>query len=163
MLSFAQKRRQQAALCRAIYERNLETVGRILLEGLDPNFIRRGFSPLCRAVWRGDRPMVDFLISRGACIALPGNIRFLYGAAMHGDHDLIDRALAAGHDIHLRPRLTPTPLEAAAFANHTETIRYLWARGSTAADFDSERCRWSLLRPQTVDALLEIGVPVPEP
>jgi ankyrin repeat protein len=167
MFSFIRKRLKQAALFRAIYERDVERILELVRSGLDLNFVMHGSSPLSRAVWRledwkvPDRRVVDLLLEHGALPGKPGNDTLLTAAARVGDHQLIDLALAAGQDIHRVFRGTPTPLQVAAFKNRPDTIRYLAARGATKEDFGF-RCRWTSINPSTITALLDLGVPVPD-
>ena len=168
MLAFIRNHLKRVALCRAIAERNLLQVQELIGRGLDLNFVVKGSSPLCRAVWRledwktPDRRIVDFLLTHGASAGKPGNDSLLVGAARIGDHGLIDLALDAGHDIHFRPRHTPTPLQVAAFRNKPDTMRYLIAKGASKEDFDVEKCSWTSINPETISVLLELGVKVPD-
>jgi ankyrin repeat protein len=159
--AIVRKRRKRWALCKAIYTRNLEQVRALLDDGLEVNFARGGFSPLVSAVATEDRRIVDLLIQRGASLAGPGNDSFLVAAARNGDHELIDLAIAAGKDVHFRPAASPSPLQAAAFRNKSETMKYLIARGATKEDFDV-RCRWTFIHTATINVLLELGVNVPD-
>jgi len=140
----------------------MDQVKALLDEGLDVNFTRSGFSPLCQALVTGNRAVMDLLIAHGASLSAPGSEHFLSLAAGRGDHELIDLALAAGHDIHFRATSTAaTPLEAAAHVNRHETMKYLIARGAAREDFRL-KCRWFGLHRATINVLLELGVDVPQ-
>jgi ankyrin repeat protein len=162
------KRRQQLALCQAIYHGNLKRVQEIVDGGLDLNFERDGVSPLCRAVsgineWTPDaRKIIDYLMAHGASPRSPGNDFLLSIAARVGESDFIDLALAAGHDIHSKFENSTTPLQSAAFRNKAETMKYLIERGATKEDFDLTRCSWARISAPTILVLLDLGVDVPE-
>ncbi len=85
----------------------------------------------------------------------------LQGSVEGGLDQLVDVALAGGQDLHFRPASSPTPLQAAAFKNRTETMKHLIAKGATKADFDVKKCRWTSIRCETIRVLLELGVDVP--
>src|SRR5881394_1853698 len=140
MLSLFTKWRKRTALCRAISECSFQRVQALVENGLDVNFVMHGSSPLSQAVWRlyrsidcrqpADRKIVDILIAHGASARMPGNDSLLIAAALMGDHQLVDVALAGGQDLHFRPASSPTPLQAAAFKNRTETMKHLIAKGA---------------------------------
>ena len=161
------KRRQQLALCHAIYHGGFEQIRKLVEDGLDLDFVRDGFSPLSVAVssidnWRPDgRKIVDYLIEHGASPRNSGNDGLLSIAARVGEHDLIDLALAAGHDIHFCRKQCTTPLQSAAFRNKAETMKYLIEKGSAKEDFDVTRCSWARLNAATITVLLDLGVDVP--
>src|SRR5437879_4535914 len=79
MLSLFRKRAKQAKFSKAISEGNAQRIKELLDDGLDPNFVMRGSSPLCIAVWQfedwklPDRSIVDLLIAHRASPIGPGN------------------------------------------------------------------------------------------
>ncbi len=107
------------------------------------------------------RKIFDYIMAHGASPGNPGNDYLLSSAARLGEHEIIDLALAAGHDIHFRPRQGTTPLQSAAFRNKPETMKYLIARGAVREDFDVTRCSWVRLNAATINVLLDSGVEVP--
>ena len=167
MFAFLRLRRQRKALVEAIYKCDLPRIQKLVEAGLDLKFAMDGYSPLTKAVWRIDewtpnaRKVVDYLLAHGASARDAGNESLLHGAAIAGDHELIDLALAAGHDIHQRLKRGHTPFQSAAFRNRTETIKYLIEKGAGKADFDLKGVRWYAIQAPTIQVLLEIGVDVP--
>ena len=166
MFGYIRTRFQQHDLLEAIRKRNLKRIRRLVAEGLDLNFRRQGFSPLSRAVSGmkspEDRAVVDLLISLGASLSGPGNEYLLVMAARQGDHELIDLSLAAGHNIHSRPKNSNSALQVAAHRNKPETMKYLIERGANKEDFELDYCRWYAVRNEVIRILLELGVDVPK-
>jgi hypothetical protein len=165
MFSLIRKCRRQRALFEAIDRRDLHQIQQLVAEGLDLNFVRQSYSPLFWAVCRMDSPqdrgIVNYLLSQGASPRAAGNEYLLGRAARTGDHETIDLALDAGHDIHCRPKHSSTALQGAAHKNKPDTMRYLIQRGATKEDFDVGRCRWYAIRNEVIRILLELGVNVP--
>jgi ankyrin repeat protein len=173
MIALLKKWKKRMALCRAIRECSFQRVEALLNNGLDVNFVMGGSSPLSQAAWKlygsidcrssadTERKVLDVLIAFGASANMPGNDSLLIAAALMGDHQLIDVALNGGQDLHFRPPSTPTPLQAAAFKNRTETMKYLISKGATKEDFNVQKCRWTSIHSETIRILLELGVDVP--
>jgi hypothetical protein len=134
----------------------------LVAEGLDLNFVRRGISPLVQAIATENRSIVGYLLSHGAVLTARGNEHFLVAAAQSGSHDLLALGIAAGHDLHFRHARSTTPMEAAAFRNLTGTMKFLIAQGATKEDFDDRCCRWTSIRAETIQVLLDLGVSVPD-
>ena len=161
MLSLIRERRLQSALCQAVLDCDFDRIQETVSQGICLNFTRWGSSPLCKAVWKANKRIVDFLLAHGADPGAPGNGPLLAAAARAGDIDLVNLVLAAGHDLHFRPPKLPTPLEIAALHNRSEMVTYLLARGATKEDFDGRRCSWVRIHSVTIRILAGIGIPVP--
>jgi len=165
-MEFVCKWRRRKAFFEAIDARDFQKMQQLLAEGFDVNCVRKYYSPLFWAVCRMDSPrdrgVVDFLIAHGASPRGPGNEFLLGVAARKGDHCAIDLALAAGHDIHARPKNSNTALQGAAHRGKPETMRYLIERGATKEDFDVRRCNWYPIKSEVIRILLELGVDVPQ-
>src|SRR5919106_2192037 len=104
------RQRKRTALMDAIRKGDLNSVKRIADSKFNLNFnyswqfMRLG-SPLSHAFCRNDRSIADILIARGASVSpkSPGNEALLTNAVRAGNFELVELALAAGHDIHFKP------------------------------------------------------------
>jgi hypothetical protein len=149
----------------AIREGDLQRVKQIVDDGFNLNFnygyqFMRFGSPLSWA-FRQSREIADFLIAHGASVSpkSPGNEALLV-SAVRGNHlELIDRALAAGHNIHFQSRRYSAPLAQAVRTQSLETARHLISRGAVKEDIRG--CRWHTLRSQTILFLRDLGIEVP--
>lgn len=104
------RQKKRAALMAAIRKNDLDDVKRIVDSNLNLNYnyvwqLMPLGSPLSHAVGRSDRSIADFLIARGASLSpkSPGNEALLTNAVGSQNSELVDLALAAGHDIHFKP------------------------------------------------------------
>jgi hypothetical protein len=162
------RQKKRAALMKAIRERDFENVERIAASKLNLNFnyswqfMRLG-SPLSHAFLTGDRQIVDTLIARGASIspASPGNDALL-SAAVHGrNFELIDLALAGGHNIHFKAPRHSKPLATAVHRSSVPMARFLISRGANEDDITLGDCRWHAMRSEMILLVRELGIAVP--
>ena len=142
---------KREALRGAIQKRNLEKVKRLAASGMNLNFTYTGYfgigigSPLSLTFTINDRSFDDVLIWYGASISPKsiGNRGLLTSAVAGGNFELIDLALASGHDIHLRPfPKSSTPLARAIHRQSLPMARFLISRGAGKEDLTTGDCRW---------------------
>src|SRR5439155_6689396 len=153
----------------AIHTGDLEKVKRIADSKLNLNFnhtwqfMRLG-SPVSHAFCRKDRAIADILIARGATVSpkSPGNEALLTNAVRGGNLELMELALAAGHDIHFKPKGHSKPLARAIHHNWVPLARFLVSRGANSEDLCLDDCRWHAMRGETILLVRELGIEVPQ-
>lgn len=154
--------RQKNQVLYSINEGDLESVIDLIKEDLPPNSTIKGFSLLTLAIWYGRFEIFNFLIEIGASITKPGNDHFVCAAVKWGRTDLVEMALNAGHNIHLKHKDTPTALQQAAYNNNFSMMKYLIERGANKDDIDLRQFSWVRIHPDTKLILRNIGVEVPD-
>ncbi|HXI72466.1 MAG TPA: ankyrin repeat domain-containing protein [Verrucomicrobiae bacterium] len=163
------RQKKRAALMDAIRKGDLTNVRCLTDTGMNLNFnynwqfMRLG-SPLVWAFSRNDRLIADFLIERGASTSpkSPGNAALLSSAVHGGNFDLVDLALAAGHDIHFKPDERSKPLASAIHHRAIPMARYLVSKGASIADLQIGDCRWHAMNSETIIFVHELGMEVPQ-
>ncbi len=103
-------------------------------EALEANLpLAHKVTPLVAASARGDRPMVELLLARGARPDGPGghysNESALWTAALHGHADIVELLLAAGADPNLPNNVGHTPVHVAALHGHEHVLGLLVGGG----------------------------------
>lgn len=155
----------------AIRKNNLREVKLIVDSNLNLNFdytwpFMRTGSPLSYAFAfaRFDRSIVDLLIARGASLSpkSPGNQALLTNGVRSLNTELVDLALAAGHDIHFKPPKHSVPLARAIHHQWIPMARFLVSRGAGKEDIGPGDCRWHAMQGATILFVRELGIEVPE-
>jgi hypothetical protein len=153
----------------AIRKSDLDSVKRIADSKLNLNFnyrwqfMRLG-SPLSHAFCRKDRSVADALIERGASLSpkFPGNEALLTNAVRGGNFQLVELALAAGHDIHFKPEKHSKPLASAIHHQSISMARFLISKGADKEDLSAGDCRWHAMNAESILFVHELGVDVPK-
>ena len=163
------RQRRRTALLDAIREGDLNSVKRIADSKLNLNFnytwqfMRLG-SPLSHAFCRNDRSIADILIARGASLSpkSAGNQALLTNAVRGGNFELVELALAAGHDVHFQPCKHSKPLARAIHHQSIPMARFLVSKGASTEDISAGDCRWHAMRRETILFVHELGIEVPQ-
>jgi len=162
------RQRKRSALMDAIRKGDLDTIKRIADSKLNLNvnytwqFMRLG-SPLSHAFCQKDRSVADILIARGASLSpkSPGNGALLTNAVRGGNFELVEMAVAAGHDIHFSSPKYPTPLAQALQHQAIPLARFLISKGASKEDLTRFSCRWFAMRAETIFFVRDLGIEVP--
>ena len=123
--------------CGAVTAGNMELVVDLLDD--DPKLIntpdRDGWSPLHWAVSTHDKPMVVFLLSKGADVnaKTPKGSTPLHRAALEGFTDLADLLIVKGAQVNAADGEGMTPLHWAAYEGKKDTVVLLLAKGADAS------------------------------
>jgi ankyrin repeat protein len=126
------------ALFKACTDGALYVAKNLVDAGADVNLkTTQGFTPLFVAVQEKHKPVVEYLLSKGANIDEKngdGEFTALYKACFDGSFDIVSVLVDAGADASLKSS-GKTPLEIAIENNHKEVVEYLrpWA-GFTQSD-----------------------------
>ena len=162
------RHRKRAALIDAIRKGDLDSIKRIADSKFNLNFnfawqFMRFGSPLSHAFCQQDRSVADVLITRGADVSpkSPGNEALLTNAVRGGNFELVELALATGHDIHFAPRKYSKPLATAIHHNSIQMARFLISKGAGKEDLTLGDCRWHAMRGETILLVRELGIEVP--
>jgi len=170
-LRFSPRRKRRRALIDAIERGDLTATKEVVARGLLLNFNYWSElswssigSPLSLAFAKRERSLADFLIANGASLSpkSPGNEALLTNAVRGGNFELADLALAAGHDIHFKPRNHSKPLARAIHHQSIPMARFLISRGAGKEDIGAGDCRWHAMNSQTISLVRELGIEVPE-
>jgi beta-lactamase regulating signal transducer with metallopeptidase domain len=125
---------QAAALIAAVHARDIDAVRRLVGNHADINARLSGEeTPLVRAIFKHDLPMIDALLELGADpdrgSAGEGNPILI--APGLGYQSIVERLVAAGANVNLVDGdFAATPLIEAARAGHLMTVKYLVAHGA---------------------------------
>jgi len=162
------RQRKRTALIDAIRKGDLDGLKRIATSKFNLNFcyVLHGLamgSPLSHAFHRKDRSVADLLIAQGASLSpkSPGNWALLGHAVRGGNLELVELALAAGHDIHFKPRNQSKPLAAAIHRNSVPIARFRVSKGAGKEDLVPGDCRWHRMPSEAILFVRDLGIEVP--
>ena len=148
--------RRDCEMRRAVKAWDVERIKSLVSDGFDLNRAIRGTTLLQRAIASGDRPMIDFLLARGATI--PRSPWTIWSAINHRNFDIVQLAIEQGLDVNAAPRRCQSPLELAMENHDIEAIRFLVEHG--ADERSLRHTWWHRVSPEVAHVLASYGLPV---
>jgi len=125
----------QTALLKVCFGGSLDIATVLVDAGADVNLkSTQGFAPLFAAVQNKHKPVVEYLLTKGAHINEKNGqtgLTALYKACVDGSLDIATVLLDAGADVNLKSTQGYTPLYAAVQSKHKPVVEYLLSKGAS--------------------------------
>ncbi|HNV48198.1 MAG TPA: ankyrin repeat domain-containing protein [Spirochaetota bacterium] len=135
------REKKVAGLFAAIEEGSLERVVSQLAAVGDPNVSHKNSTPLCVAADKGNRQIVEYLISKKADVngkTADDQLTPLHLAAMRGHTEVVTVLIGAGADINAKSKSNATPLQVALKNGAAGVARVLLQKNPDVKNSDEE-------------------------
>ncbi len=129
------RERLQKELARACLEVDLDTAGTLLAQGVDPNYVGLGGSPLSMAVMRNSITLIELLLRYGADLNFSDSDSMmdkfpLMVACKDSNHAMMQYLIDLGALVNVVSGNGESVLQVAVNTGNTETVDFLLERGA---------------------------------